>query len=103
MLPATYPIRVPAPEAASEDPFDPQTALEGVGVANPEIILQAVDVGEAVCEADADAQYELPKAITLLAMAVPQAPVEQSRRPLLKSALLQRQARLGVAHPRVEY
>jgi hypothetical protein len=34
-----------------------------------------------VCVADAVEQYALPKAITVLATAVPQAPLEQSRMP----------------------
>lgn len=52
----------------------------------------------------ADAQYELPYAMTIDATAVPQAPSAQSRRPLLKSALLQRQYESwGLSQPRVEY
>jgi hypothetical protein len=45
----------------------------------------------AVCVANAVEQYALPKEITVLPTLVPQAPLEQSRMPLLKSALLHRQ------------
>jgi len=41
--------------------------------------------------ANAVEQYALPKEMTVLATAVPQAPFEQSRRPLLKLTLLHRQ------------
>lgn len=45
----------------------------------------------AVCVADAVEQYELPMAITVLATSVPQAPLEQSRRPKPKLGLLHKQ------------
>lgn len=48
-------------------------------------------------------QYALPKAITVLATSVPQAPFEQSRSPNPKLALLQRQYASKGEHPKVEY
>ncbi len=52
---------------------------------------QQSSVAVAVWVANAVEQYALPNAITVLPTAVPQAPFEQSRMPLLKSMLLQRQ------------
>jgi hypothetical protein len=51
----------------------------------------AVVVVVVVWVADAAEQYALPYAIALLPTTVPHAPLEQSRRPLLKSALPHRQ------------
>lgn len=113
-----------APLAQSRSPY-PKLAFsqrhEGTGLAHPSaeycptMLLKHVcphdgsaasPVAVAVCVANAVAQYALPKAMALLAAAasVPQAPLEQSRRPLLKSALLQRQYESwALAQPRAEY
>lgn len=113
-----------APSAQSRSPYPKLTFSqrhEGTGLAHPSAeycattLLKHVcphdgsaasPVVVAVCVANAAAQYALPKAMALLAAAasVPQAPLEQSRRPLPKSALLQRQYESwGLAQPRVEY
>lgn len=51
----------------------------------------------------ADVQYDAPKAITVLATAVPQALFEQSLTPEPKLTLRHRQVGSGVPHPRVAY
>lgn len=53
--------------------------------------------------ADAVEQYALPYLITVLAIAVPQAPLEQSLRPLLKFGLPHRQYGSGFEQPSWEY
>lgn len=116
-----------APLAQSRSPYPKLAFLqrhEGSGLAHPSaeywatMLLKHVcphdgsaasPVAVAVCVAKAVAQYALPKAMALPAAAappsaVPQAPLEQSRRPLPKSALLQRQYESwGLAQPRAEY
>lgn len=113
-----------APSAQSRSPYPKLTFSqrhEGTGLAHPSAeycanrLLKHVcphdgnaasPVVVAVCVANAVTQYALPKAMALLAAAasVPQAPLEQSRRPLLKSTLLQRQYESwGLAQPRAEY
>ncbi len=58
----------------------------------------------AVAVAVADAQYALPYAMTVLATAVPQAPLEQSRRPYPKFTFSHRQAAsCSLAQPSDEY
>lgn len=52
----------------------------------------------------ADAQYALPYAMTVLATAVPHAPLEQSRNPYPKFAFSHRHAAsCSLAHPSSEY
>lgn len=58
----------------------------------------------AAAVAVADAQYELPKAMTVLATSGPHAPLEQSRSPYLKLTLPHRQAAsCALAHPSGPY
>lgn len=52
--------------------------------------------------AAAGAQHALPEAITVLATAIPQALFKQSRKPELKSTLLQKRAGSRVTHPKNE-
>ena len=60
-------------------------------------------VAVAVCVAKAVEQYALPTEMTVLATEVPQAPLEQSRMPLVKLGLLHRQYTSPAAQPSAEY